>query len=116
MRLQSVELARQIASLASDRKAEGVLVLDLRACTSITDYFVICSGASSRQIQAITDEVEEALSSQGVKPLQTEGTSDSGWVLLDYGDVVLHIFATVQRAYYGLEDLWHAAIPVLRMQ
>lgn len=114
--LETIDLARQIADLASDRKAREVTLLDIRPCTLLADYFVICSGDSERQIRAITEDVREALARQGVRPLQIEGAADSGWVLMDYGAVIFHIFAPAERDYYRLERLWSAAVTVLRMQ
>lgn len=102
--------------MASDRKASEVLLLDIRSCTLLADYFVVCSGDSERQIRAITEDVREALAQQGVRPLQIEGAADSGWVLMDYGAVIFHIFAPAERDYYRLERLWSAAVTVLRMQ
>ncbi len=83
---------------------------------SFSDYFVIASAGSERQTQAILDSVEEAMKGEGVKPLGTEGTAKSGWVLLDYGDVIIHVFAPQERDYYDLEGLWHGATPVVRIQ
>ena len=91
-------------------------MLDIRKVASFADYFVIASGQSVRQLQAIIDAVSQAASKDGVKTLGKEGEPESGWVLLDYGDVIVHIFAPDERAYYDLEGLWHAATPVLRMQ
>jgi ribosome-associated protein len=101
---------------AADKQAEDVLLLDIRNAASFADYFVIASGSTTRQIQAIIESIEEAVSGDGVKPMGREGEPDSGWVLLDYGDVIVHIFAPEERAYYDLESLWHAATPVVRIQ
>lgn len=83
---------------------------------SFTDYFVILTGESERQLDAITEEIKQKLKGEGVRPLHTEGTSDSGWVLMDYGDVVVHIFSPEDRENYALDDLWSNASPVLRIQ
>ena len=93
-----------------------MLLLDIRKVASFADYFVIASGATVRQIKAIIDSVEEAVSGDGVKPMGREGEPDSGWVLIDYGDVIVHIFAPEERAYYDLESLWATATPVVRIQ
>ena len=85
------------------------MVLDVRACTPFTDYFVICSGANSRQIQAIADEVEQRLKNQGEYPTSIEGYENAEWVLVDYGDFVVHIFSEKARTYYDLERLWRDA-------
>ena len=100
----------------SDKQAEDVLLLDIRNVASFADYFVIASGTANRQIQAIIEAVEEAVKAEGVTPLGREGKADSGWVLLDYGDVIVHIFAPEEREYYDLEGLWRTATPVVRIQ
>ena len=92
------------------------MLLDARGICSFADYFVMCSAQSSRQIKAIYDEIMHALKSEGVLPHHREGTVDSGWLLLDYGDVIVHIFATIERDYYQLDELWSQASPVVRIQ
>ena len=92
------------------------MLLDTRTVCSFADYFVICTGDSERQIRAIYDEVEHALKREGVLPHHHEGTVDSGWLLLDYGDVIVHTFATFEREYYQLDKLWSRASLVLRIQ
>ncbi len=101
---------------ASDKQAADILLLDTRKVCSFADYFVMCTGDSDRQIRAIYDEVEHALKREGILPHHYEGTLDSGWLLLDFGDVIVHIFATAEREYYQLDKLWSKAIPVLRIQ
>jgi len=91
---------------AEDKKAEHVVVLDLRKAAGFTDYFVICSGNNARQIRAIADAVMDALAAEGTKPAHVEGYDRSEWVLLDYFDFVVHIFARETRLFYGLERLW----------
>jgi len=91
-------------------------LLDLRSISLLTDYFVICSGESERQIKAIVDEVTEKTKEEGVRPLHIEGDSSSGWVLADYGGVIVHVFAPAVRNYYQLEELWSDALVVVRMQ
>ena len=83
----------------------------------IADYFVICTAGSDRQTSAILKDLsEKVLEEFGRKPLHTEGKGDSGWVLLDYGDVIVHIFSPIQRSFYNLEQLWASATPVVRLQ
>ena len=89
-----------------DKKAVDLVVLDLRKAVGFTDYFVICSGTSPRQIRAIADGIMEALAASGAKPAHVEGYKQSEWVLLDYFDFIVHIFASETRLYYGLERLW----------
>ena len=92
------------------------MLLDARTVCSFADYFVICTGDSDRQIRAIYDEVAHTLKKEGVLPHHHEGVLDSGWLLLDYGDVIVHIFATFEREYYQLDKLWSEARLVLRLQ
>jgi ribosome-associated protein len=93
-----------------------VLLLDISKVASFSDYFVIASGATGRQIQAIVESIEDAVSGDGIRPMGREGEADSGWVLIDYGDVIVHIFAPEERSYYDLESLWATATPVVRIQ
>lgn len=91
-------------------------MLDLRRVSLLADYFVICSGSSERQIRAIRDDIIEETRNEGHRRPRQEGQSASGWVLLDYGDVVVHIFAPAERDYYRLEELWADAAAVVRVQ
>lgn len=98
------------ARAADEKKATDILVQDVRALVSITDYFVIVTAANSRQVDAIIDEIEEALLEQAhIKPNHTEDSRDGSWSLLDYGDVVVHVFMPEAREYYRLEELWNDA-------
>jgi ribosome-associated protein len=94
---------------AHDRKAADVVVLDLRPAEGFTDYFVIVTGQNTRQIQAISDAVQESLGSKGVKPAHIEGGDRAGWILLDYFDFIVHIFSPETRSFYALERLWGSA-------
>jgi ribosome-associated protein len=95
---------------AESKKAADTLVLDLRAITSFTDFFVIATGANARQVQAISDEVGQQLKQQaGELPFSIEGYNQAEWVLADYGDLLVHIFSPKAREYYSLERLWRAA-------
>jgi ribosome-associated protein len=114
--LNSAQLARAAADIASDKKASDVLVLDIREVTTIADYFVICSGNNPRQLQAIADALEENLEKQGARMLHREGVADTGWILLDLGDIIVHIFGTKEREYYRLERLWSEAKTVVYLQ
>jgi ribosome-associated protein len=98
-----------VVEAAEDKKALDVLVLRLSALTAFTDYFVICSGNSSRQIQAISDEIELRLKRQGTPPFNIEGYNNAEWVLMDYGSFVVHIFSGQSRNFYDLERLWRDA-------
>lgn len=91
---------------AEDKKANEMVVLDLRKAAGFTDYFVICSGTNPRQIRAIADGVMEALAASGEKPAHIEGYERSEWILLDYFDFIVHVFAPETRTFYALERLW----------
>lgn len=112
----TLELARRIVEIAEDKKAADIVLLDLRELTTLADYFVICSGGSDRQLDAIADAIIEALRPAGVRPLGREGLAASHWVLLDLGSVVVHLFTPPERDYYQLERHWAAARTVLRVQ
>ncbi|MBV9128068.1 MAG: ribosome silencing factor [Verrucomicrobia bacterium] len=101
-------LARRCAQIAADRKAQDILVLDLRGISTFTDFFVLASGTSEPHLKAIAGEVEKQLreSADAVRPLAVDGFPASQWIVLDYGGVLVHIFHTDKRAYYALEDLW----------
>jgi len=103
-------IALAAASAARDKQAADVVVLDVADLLSITDYFVICSAASSRQLKTVIEAVEERVRNElGFKPVRREGEADAGWWLLDYVDVVVHVFGEEERAYYDLERLWSDA-------
>jgi len=91
---------------AEDKKAVDLVVLDLRKAAGFTDFFVMASGTNTRQVRAIADGVMEALAQEGVKPAHVEGYDRSEWILLDYFDFIVHVFAPETRAFYGLERLW----------
>jgi ribosome-associated protein len=91
-------------------------LLDVRELCSFADFFVFCSAQSNRQIEAICQEVDQAVSDLGEPMHHREGTGDSGWVLLDFGDVIVHVFSPAERAYYQLEQLWNRAVPLVRVQ
>jgi len=94
------------ASAAADKKAFELTLLDVSGMTPLTDGFLICSGGSARQVNAIADAVMRELRKQGTHPRQVEGEGGTGWILIDYGDFVLHVFSEEKRAYYALESLW----------
>ncbi len=113
------ELAREIVDQIADKKGEDIVLLDLRGRTIIADYFIICSGNSERQLKAIVEGITEELRKQhGVRPRAVEGEAETGWVLLDYRDVVVHAFAPEVRRYYDLEGFWleQDASVLLKMQ
>lgn len=110
-------MARRIVEAIADKKGEDILLLDIRPVSLITDYFILCNGTSDRQIQAIEEGVREATKkATGLTPWHVEGDAAGGWILIDYGDIVVHVFTPRQRGYYDLESLWKDAHVVLRMQ
>ncbi len=102
-------IALTAARAAAAKQADDVAILDVHGLIVITDYFVICSGRSEPQIKTIVEEVEKAIRELGERPIRREGGADAGWVLLDYVDVVVHVFAEEEREYYDLERLWRDA-------
>ena len=104
--ITSRELAHRIGELALEKIALDVKILDLRSLDAVTDFFVVCSGEVDLQVKAIVDHVYETLLSEKVKPLSREGYENLQWVLMDYVDVVLHVFVPERREFYGLERLW----------
>ena len=110
-----LSLAHRIVELASDKKASDIVLLDVRGQTTMTDYFVICSGASDRQLGAIADGIVEGLEPDGMTPLSREGEASSHWVLLDFGGVIVHVMSVPEREFYQLERLWSRASLLLHV-
>lgn len=109
-------MARRLVDVASDKKATDVLVLNVRELTSIADYFLICSGQSERQVQAVAEALLQAGEGEGRRPIGIEGLSAARWVLVDFGDVIAHVFTPDEREYYKLERLWGDAPVVVHVQ
>ena len=104
------ELLAEVVELASDRKALDIVSLDLRGMLGYTDYFVVCTGRSDRQVKAIHDGIHEGLKGRhGLLPRRVEGVSGAQWVLMDYLDVIVHVFTPEKREFYRLEQLWGEA-------
>ncbi|HEX7475925.1 MAG TPA: ribosome silencing factor [Dehalococcoidales bacterium] len=108
-------MAHRIVNILSDKQATDIVLLDTQGVCSFTDYFIICSGESMRQVKALVDAVTESLKEENILPLHEEGTGDSGWVLLDYGAVIVHVFGSTARDYYQLEKLWENACTKVRV-
>ncbi|MGH2637645.1 MAG: ribosome silencing factor [Actinomycetota bacterium] len=106
---ESREVAIAAARAAAAKQAEDIAILDVHGLIVITDYFVICSGGTERQVKTIIEEVERALRERDRRPVRREGETEGRWVLLDYVDVVVHVFADEEREYYDLERLWRDA-------
>jgi len=104
-----LELAQLCARIALDHKAEDLVVLDVHELTSFTDYFVIMSGRSTRHVQGLADNIEKEMRSKRISSKFSEGLQEGQWVLLDYSDVIVHIFYKETRAFYNLDGLWHDA-------
>ena len=115
MLTDSRNLARLAARAASSKQGQAIVILDVRELITITDYFVIASGASDRQVDGIADEVARELKANGTKPVRKEGAAATRWVLLDFVDFVVHVFHQEEREYYRLENLWRDA-PVVEWQ
>ena len=111
-----LELARRIVELAEDKKAADIVLLDLGGLTTMADYFVICSGGSERQLEAIATGIIGTLRDERTRPIGREGTSASHWILIDFGSVIVHVFTPPERDYYGLEKHWAEARTILRVQ
>jgi ribosome-associated protein len=109
------ELAHRIVDVASDKKASDIVLLRTAEITTMADYFVIASGRSETQVQALSKAIVDELRDEGIKPIGVEGLSSARWVLLDYGSVIVHLFAPDEREYYGLERLWGSATQVVRL-
>jgi len=111
----SKEVAVAAARAAAAKQGADIAILDVHELIVITDFFVIASGSSDRQVKTIVDEVEKAVRERGARPIRREGETENRWVLLDYVDVVVHVFANEERDYYDLERLWRDA-PRVRWQ
>ena len=114
--LQSADVAKTIVDVAADKKASDVVLLDIHELSVLTDYFVICTGGNPRQINAIRSAIEDKMTALRVYARGHEGSAESGWVLLDYGDVIVHIFGPMEREFYRLERLWSGAPTVVYLQ
>lgn len=114
--IETGTIARRVVELAEDKQADEIVLLDIRPQSVIADYFVICSGESDRQIRAIVDHIDEKVHQEfGLNP-RREGAPETGWIVLDYDDVVVHVFSPAQREYYRLERLWSKVPPVVVVQ
>jgi ribosome-associated protein len=114
--LEAEQIARVAIELASEQQARDIAMLDVRTLCSFADYFVICTADNRRHIEAIWQDINGILKKKGVIPHHSEGTPDSGWMLTDFGSVIVHIFSPPERDYYELDKLWDKAIPVVRIQ
>lgn len=104
--METKDIAQKIAAAANDKKAKDILLLNMEGLSPVTDFYVICSAGNSTLVKAIADNFEDKLAEAGVHPTHKEGYADARWVLLDYGDVVAHVFLEEERDFYNLEQLW----------
>ncbi|MCC6618136.1 MAG: ribosome silencing factor [Chloroflexi bacterium] len=111
----AAELAHRIVEIASDKKGSDIVLLRTAELTTMADFFVIMSGRSDRQVQALAGAIVDQLRDEGIRALGTEGRQSARWVLLDYGSVIVHVFAPEEREFYGLERLWNKAAQVVRV-
>jgi ribosome-associated protein len=111
--LEPLELAEKIADLLSERQAVDIALMDIGKVSTFTEYFVIATANNPRQMTALIDSLDRDLRDDGVKPRRVEGAADSGWVLVDFGDAIVHLFSPDQRDYYNLEGLWSKGVSVV---
>lgn len=104
--METKDIAQKIAAAANDKKAKDILLLNMEGLSPVTDFYVICGAGNSTLVKAIADNIEDKLAEAGVHPTHKEGYADARWVLLDYGDVVAHVFLEEERDFYNLEQLW----------
>jgi ribosome-associated protein len=117
MPLETIDLARTLVDVLEDKKAEDIVLLDLTGHSDFADFFIICSGTSERQIDALMDAVSESgRSAFQLKSPRVEGRPQGGWVLADFGALIVHVFSPEQRQRYKLEELWHEGKVMLRIQ
>lgn len=115
--LEGLELANLLVDTLIDKKGSNLLLLDIRELAVFSDYFILCNGDNERQLRALTEAVIDAAEEKGgIQPRGSEGEAEGGWVLVDLGNIIIHLFSHERRAYYNLEDLWSEAHVVLRMQ
>ena len=113
--LEPADVAKKAVEAALDKQAADILMVDIKQTSAVADYFVVCSAESDRQIRAICDEIEHSLKEAGVRRHHREGKEDSGWVLVDFGDVIVHVFSAPQRQFYDIDKVWGEATPVVRI-
>ena len=116
--MEGLELANRITDILVDRQAQNIIILDIKDVTIIADYFVICSGTTRRQLDALRSAIQAELKSHSehILPLNIEGTAESGWILMDYNSVIIHIFTPEVRDFYQIEELWQSGRVVTQIQ
>lgn len=116
MTLNTLELAREIVNSLEDKKGEDIVLIDIKEIASFTDYFVICTGTSDRMLDALANAILDDMRSKHRRKGRKEGLAREGWMVVDYGGVVVHLFSPDQRKFYQLEDLWGDGKVLLRLQ
>ena len=111
-----IEIAQSIVDIAADKQASDIVLFDITALTTIADFFVIMSVDNNRQLDSIQKEITDDLKHQGIASRKREGGVDSGWVLIDCGDVIIHLFGAAERQYYQLDEVWNRAPVLIRIQ
>lgn len=114
--LETLEVAKKVVDAALNRQASNIVLLDLKGVCSFTDYFVICNGESERQLRAICDEIDDTLAREHISPRIHHGNVTSGWLIMDLGDIVVHVLSPEQRDFYALEEMWSNGATVLTIQ
>ena len=114
--MESNEFTQAICKFLSSKKAEDILTVDVREKTVLCDYFVICSGRNTTQVKALCENLEEHFSKEGLEPRRTEGVREGRWGVIDYGDVIVHVFNDESRLFYHLERLWDVGNNVVRYE
>ncbi len=114
--IEPLEIAQRAVEIASDKQATDIILLDIQGVATFADYFVLLSADSMRQINALVDDIALQLKTENIHIGHKEGTAEGGWVLLDYGDVLIHVFSPEEREYYRLEELWRDAVPLVQVQ
>ncbi len=116
MRLDSAEIAQRLVDILSDRQAEDITQIDISKVSTFADYFVIATASNVRHMTALIDTLDREMKPAGVDMGAQEGDPESGWVLLDFDDVIVHLFSRDQREFYDLEGLWSRSAPLVRFQ
>ena len=112
---RALEWARAVVEALEERQGGDIVLLDLRSVATFADYFVICTAETQRHVEALCEEVDRAMAQRGASLHHQEGSAEGGWVLMDYGDVVVHVFSPEERDYYQLERVWSRATPLVRI-
>jgi ribosome-associated protein len=116
MEQNTLDIAHKLVTALEEKKGEDILLMDIHEIASFADFFIICSGTSDRMIRALADIVEEEARHATKLPVRVQGSEDTGWVVVDCGDIVIHLFSPSQRDYYRLEELWERGKVLVRLQ